>query len=92
MENGTVGSHVATVAALSRSALFYDISRGNGDLSFYINHHTGVINTRKRLDFEVGCAEVVSVAWNVNEWKVQEKCDFCFFCSKRRPTFWWCVH
>ncbi|XP_056910340.1 protocadherin Fat 3 isoform X4 [Takifugu flavidus] len=52
MENGTVGTHVATVTALSRSALFYDISRGNEDLSFYINHHTGVINTRKRLDFE----------------------------------------
>lgn len=53
MENSTVGTHVATVTALSRSALFYDISRGNEDLCFYINHHTGVINTRKLLDFEV---------------------------------------
>ncbi|CAG00464.1 unnamed protein product, partial [Tetraodon nigroviridis] len=48
----TTGTHVATVTALSRSALFYDISRGNDDLCFYINHHTGVINTRKLLDFE----------------------------------------
>lgn len=53
MENSTTGTHVATVTALSRSALFYDISRGNDDLCFYINHHTGVINTRKLLDFEV---------------------------------------
>lgn len=70
MENGTIGTHVATVTALSRSALFYDISQGNEDLSFYINHHTGVINTRKRLDFEVRCAKLASVVWNVNEFHI----------------------
>ncbi|XP_040037255.2 protocadherin Fat 3 [Gasterosteus aculeatus] len=52
MENSTVGTHVTTVSALSRSALIYDISRGNDDNSFAINHHTGVISTRKLLDFE----------------------------------------
>lgn len=62
MENSTVGTHVVTITALSRSALFYDISRGNEDLCFYINHHTGVINTRKVLDFEVCFAENVPVS------------------------------
>ncbi|XP_076607153.1 protocadherin Fat 3 [Chaetodon auriga] len=52
MENSTIGTHVTTVSALSRSALIYDISRGNEDHCFFINHHTGVISTRKLLDFE----------------------------------------
>uniref|UniRef100_A0A671VQ47 FAT atypical cadherin 3 n=1 Tax=Sparus aurata TaxID=8175 RepID=A0A671VQ47_SPAAU len=49
----TVGTHVTTVSALSRSALIYDITRGNEEHCFFINHHTGVISTRKLLDFEV---------------------------------------
>lgn len=53
MENSTTGTHVTTVGALSRSALFYDITRGNEDHCFFINHHTGVVSTRKLLDFEV---------------------------------------
>lgn len=53
MENSTVGTHVTTVSALSRSALIYDITRGNEEHCFFINHHTGVISTRKLLDFEV---------------------------------------
>lgn len=53
MENSTIGTHVTTVGALSRSALIYDITRGNEEHCFFINHHTGVISTRKLLDFEV---------------------------------------
>ncbi|KAM7374399.1 hypothetical protein PAMP_007056 [Pampus punctatissimus] len=52
MENSTVGTYVTTVSALSRSALIYDITRGNEDHCFFINHHTGVISMRKLLDFE----------------------------------------
>ncbi|XP_076026861.1 protocadherin Fat 3-like, partial [Genypterus blacodes] len=52
MENSTVGTHVTSVNALSRSALFYDITSGNQDRCFSINHHTGVISTQKLLDFE----------------------------------------
>ncbi|XP_070699525.1 protocadherin Fat 3 [Pempheris klunzingeri] len=52
MENSTIGTHVTTVSALSRSALIYDITRGNEEHCFFINHHTGVISTRKPLDFE----------------------------------------
>ncbi|XP_068572025.1 protocadherin Fat 3 [Cebidichthys violaceus] len=52
MENSTIGTHVTTVSALSRSALIYDISRGNEEHCFFINHHTGVISTRRLLDFE----------------------------------------
>ncbi|XP_061155879.1 protocadherin Fat 3 [Syngnathus typhle] len=52
MENSTAGAYVTTVSALSRSALVYDITRGNEERCFFINHHTGVISTRKRFDFE----------------------------------------
>ncbi|KAF1378536.1 hypothetical protein PFLUV_G00191580 [Perca fluviatilis] len=52
MENSTIGTHVTTVSALSRSALIYDITRGNDEHCFFINHHTGVISTRRLLDFE----------------------------------------
>ncbi|KAM9846402.1 protocadherin Fat 3 [Aulostomus maculatus] len=52
MENSTIGTHVTTVSAISRSALIYDITRGNKEHCFFINHHTGVISTRKLLDFE----------------------------------------
>lgn len=53
MENSTIGTHVTTVSAISRSTLIYEISRGNEEHCFVINHHTGVIITRKLLDFEV---------------------------------------
>ncbi|KAM9332560.1 protocadherin Fat 3 [Pholidichthys leucotaenia] len=52
MENSKIGTHVMTIHALSRSALIYDITRGNEERCFDINHHTGVITTRKLLDYE----------------------------------------
>nr|XP_057942442.1 protocadherin Fat 3 isoform X4 [Doryrhamphus excisus] len=52
MENSTVGTYVTAVSALSRSALVYDITRGNEENCFFINHHTGVISTRTLFDFE----------------------------------------
>ncbi|XP_047462473.1 protocadherin Fat 3 [Mugil cephalus] len=52
MENSKIGTHVMTVSALSRSALIYDITRGNEERCFFINQHTGVITTRQELDFE----------------------------------------
>uniref|UniRef100_A0A3Q1F4D5 FAT atypical cadherin 3b n=1 Tax=Acanthochromis polyacanthus TaxID=80966 RepID=A0A3Q1F4D5_9TELE len=52
MENSKIGTYVTTVSALSRSALIYDITRGNEEQCFVINHHTGVITTRRMLDFE----------------------------------------
>uniref|UniRef100_A0A3B5QW62 FAT atypical cadherin 3 n=1 Tax=Xiphophorus maculatus TaxID=8083 RepID=A0A3B5QW62_XIPMA len=53
MENSKLGTYVTTLSALSRSPLIYDIVRGNEERCFFINHHTGVITTRKLLDFEV---------------------------------------
>uniref|UniRef100_A0A3Q2ZKL7 FAT atypical cadherin 3b n=1 Tax=Kryptolebias marmoratus TaxID=37003 RepID=A0A3Q2ZKL7_KRYMA len=53
MENSEIGTHLITVSALSRSPLIYDIIRGNEEHRFFINHHTGVITTRKLLDFEL---------------------------------------
>ncbi|XP_041864735.1 protocadherin Fat 3 [Melanotaenia boesemani] len=52
MENSKIGTHVTTVSAISRSPLVYEITRGNEERCFFINHHTGVITTRKLLDFE----------------------------------------
>uniref|UniRef100_A0A665TWY8 FAT atypical cadherin 3b n=1 Tax=Echeneis naucrates TaxID=173247 RepID=A0A665TWY8_ECHNA len=52
MENSTVGTYVTTISALSRSTLVYDINGGNEERCFFINQHTGVISTRKLLDFE----------------------------------------
>ncbi|XP_067113778.1 protocadherin Fat 3 [Osmerus mordax] len=52
MENLAPGTYVTTITALSRSALVYDITGGNEEFQFTINRHTGVITTRKILDFE----------------------------------------
>ncbi|XP_015235244.1 PREDICTED: protocadherin Fat 3-like [Cyprinodon variegatus] len=52
MENSKVGTYVTTVTAISRSPVVYDIIRGNEERCFFINSHTGVITTRKQLDFE----------------------------------------
>ncbi|CAG5873449.1 unnamed protein product [Menidia menidia] len=52
MENNRIGTHVITVTAFSRSPLVYDITRGNEERRFFINHYTGVITTQKMLDFE----------------------------------------
>ncbi|XP_054610682.1 protocadherin Fat 3 isoform X3 [Dunckerocampus dactyliophorus] len=52
MENSTAGAYVIAVSALSRLALTYDITSGNEENCFFINHHTGVISTRTLFDFE----------------------------------------
>ncbi|XP_053703162.1 protocadherin Fat 3 isoform X3 [Synchiropus splendidus] len=66
MENSTLGSLVTTISALSRSALTFDITRGNEEHCFFINHHTGVISTRKRLDYEQTTSYLLVVhAWNM---------------------------
>ncbi|KAM9788478.1 LOW QUALITY PROTEIN: protocadherin Fat 3 [Neosynchiropus ocellatus] len=66
MENSTVGALVTTISALSRSALVFDITRGNEEHCFFINHHTGVISTRKALDYEQTTSYLLVVhAWNM---------------------------
>ncbi|XP_061755353.1 protocadherin Fat 3-like [Nerophis ophidion] len=52
MENSTAGAYVTAVRAVSHSSLIYDITKGNEENCFSINHHTGIISTRRLFDFE----------------------------------------
>lgn len=87
MENSTIGTYVTTVSALSRAALIYDITRGNEENCFLINRHTGVISTRKLLDFEV-CfvflGHVARVPVHMEFFETFQNAS----CSKRHPTSW----
>lgn len=51
-ENVAVGTSIITVSAISQTTLTYDIRQGNTDGEFRINQYSGVITTRKSLDFE----------------------------------------
>ncbi|XP_062869869.1 protocadherin Fat 3 [Trichomycterus rosablanca] len=51
-ENVPVGAFVSHVRAKSNSELIYDITQGNSKKTFKINRYTGVITTRRLLDFE----------------------------------------
>lgn len=51
-ENVAVGTSIVTVGAVSQTTLTYDIKQGNADGSFRINQYSGVITTRRSLDYE----------------------------------------
>ncbi|XP_069390115.1 protocadherin Fat 3a isoform X7 [Paralichthys olivaceus] len=51
-ETAVIGTSVTTVSAVSQSTLTYDIKQGNKDRVFQINQYSGVITTRRPLDFE----------------------------------------
>nr|XP_015831508.2 protocadherin Fat 3a isoform X4 [Nothobranchius furzeri] len=60
-ENAMVGTSVTTVSAVSQSTLTYDIKQGNTEQAFQINQYSGVITTRKPLDYEKTTAYVLIV-------------------------------
>ena len=47
-----MGTSITTVSAVSQTTLTYDIRQGNTDGAFRINQYSGVITTRKALDYE----------------------------------------
>ncbi|XP_076316217.1 fat-like cadherin-related tumor suppressor homolog isoform X4 [Tachypleus tridentatus] len=51
-ENDKPGTVVVTVAASSRSMLYYEIVSGNSDAKFAINPHSGELRTTVELDYE----------------------------------------
>ncbi|XP_049837416.1 fat-like cadherin-related tumor suppressor homolog isoform X3 [Schistocerca gregaria] len=51
-ENQPVGTYVKHLEARSTSSLFYEIKSGNKDDMFFINPSTGVIITKRQLDYE----------------------------------------
>lgn len=55
-ENAVVGTSVTTIGAVSQSTLTYDIKKGNADRVFQINQYSGVLTTRKPLDYETTAA------------------------------------
>ncbi|KAM9318351.1 protocadherin Fat 3a isoform 2-T2 [Pholidichthys leucotaenia] len=60
-ENVMVGTSVTTVAAVSQSTLTYDIKHGNTDHVFQVNQYSGVITTRKPLDYETTASYTLTV-------------------------------
>ncbi|XP_058884470.1 protocadherin Fat 3-like isoform X3 [Acipenser ruthenus] len=51
-ENVAVGTSVTIIAAVSLSTLVYEIKEGNFEKAFKMNQYSGVITTRKPLDYE----------------------------------------
>uniref|UniRef100_A0A674PRB3 FAT atypical cadherin 3a n=1 Tax=Takifugu rubripes TaxID=31033 RepID=A0A674PRB3_TAKRU len=51
-ENVAVGTSIITVSAVSQTTLTYDIKQGNAEGVFRINQYSGVMTTRKSLDYE----------------------------------------
>uniref|UniRef100_F6T585 FAT atypical cadherin 1 n=1 Tax=Ornithorhynchus anatinus TaxID=9258 RepID=F6T585_ORNAN len=60
-EAAPAGTPVAEVTASSRSAVFYELSSGNEGDAFSVNPHSGVITTRRGLDFEVQASYLLEV-------------------------------
>ncbi|XP_030883642.1 protocadherin Fat 3 isoform X3 [Leptonychotes weddellii] len=51
-ENVDVGTSVILISAISQSTLIYEVKDGNIDGIFTINPYSGVVTTRKALDYE----------------------------------------
>lgn len=51
-ENAMIGTSVTTVSAVSLSTLTYEIKQGNTHQVFQINQYSGVLTTRRPLDYE----------------------------------------
>ncbi|XP_076969413.1 protocadherin Fat 3 isoform X5 [Tamandua tetradactyla] len=51
-ENVDIGTSVILISAISQSTLIYEVKDGNIDGIFTINPYSGVISTRKALDYE----------------------------------------
>ncbi|XP_029421607.1 protocadherin Fat 3 isoform X4 [Nannospalax galili] len=51
-ENVDMGTSVILISAISQSTLVYEVKDGNNDGVFTINPYSGVITTRKALDYE----------------------------------------
>jgi hypothetical protein len=52
-ENQPIGTYVKHLEARSTSSLFFEIIDGNKDDMFFINPSTGVIITKRQLDYEL---------------------------------------
>jgi protocadherin Fat 1/2/3 len=52
-ENQPIGTYVKHLEARSTSSLFFEILDGNKDDMFFINPSTGVIITKRQLDYEL---------------------------------------
>jgi Cadherin domain. len=52
-ENQPIGTYVKHLEARSTSSLFFEIIEGNKDDMFFINPSTGVIITKRQLDYEL---------------------------------------
>jgi protocadherin Fat 1/2/3 len=52
-ENQPIGTYVKHLEARSTSSLFFEIINGNKDDMFFINPSTGVIITKRQLDYEL---------------------------------------
>ncbi|KAG5269874.1 hypothetical protein AALO_G00207160 [Alosa alosa] len=61
-ENVAIGTSVTTVTALSRSTLTYHLRHDSGDGTFSINQYSGVIVTRKPIDYEANQSFTLAVA------------------------------
>uniref|UniRef100_A0A3Q2XS24 FAT atypical cadherin 3a n=1 Tax=Hippocampus comes TaxID=109280 RepID=A0A3Q2XS24_HIPCM len=60
-ENAVIGTSVTTVSAVSQSTLTYDIKQGNSDRIFQINQYSGVITTKKSVDYETRASFTLTV-------------------------------
>lgn len=52
-ESSTIGTPLVTISASSPASVHYEIENGNQNGTFQINPYTGLISTKKHLDFEV---------------------------------------
>jgi protocadherin Fat 1/2/3 len=52
-ENQPIGTYVKHLEARSTSSLFFEIIDGNKDDMFFVNPSTGVIITKRQLDYEL---------------------------------------
>ncbi|KPP79465.1 protocadherin Fat 3-like [Scleropages formosus] len=65
-ENMAAGTFVMVISAVSRSAITYDIKQGDEQGNFRINQFTGVITTRRPLDYESVISYVLTMqAYNM---------------------------
>ncbi|XP_057706138.1 protocadherin Fat 2 isoform X2 [Corythoichthys intestinalis] len=85
-ERSSSGTRIVTVSASSPAAVHYGIESGNRQGIFHIDRYTGVITTRKQLDFETCASYTLNVSASTSSGAVSTRAVYIYVMDENDNT------